>query len=837
MNACACSAPKLLFNPLPPSTAFLSLDEVLHATSPALSSLLKDTTAAYSLSTLELSPTAPPPGAQQLAQTLLPHCSTPSADPRGQILGSSITLLPHPAVDPAGRFVLGAEEQSSVVPASSVVLHFRTATASCERPFTDLSHHLRCRHTVLASGDPHTACANEKAAEPDLLSTLVAGSVGDQSWLHALRRSIKEGSRGAAALAKTLHVNWRLVALPSSTPRRMRFDRVFHCTSDPRSAVPHLASILAADPAAGAKPVAVATTAAAHEDASPAASRASVQWVLENLGEGRASQDTLQAWPPLRRALHLWVAWNAAAERMSSWTFRSESVSLRALCEHTSSSSPSACAGVSDQALAPSPDAAASAPSEPRLLSWAELAEIDADLAAEASRMAQRYGYPSKAEASSGSKPIRNQAQAIDLPAACAPVATSLADYALLHAAILAGRAPQRFLVHRPLARHGTGNRMLAIRGSLALAMLTGRALFVDYPHLHQYGLFEWEDMYLGPHAVAWYPLPAALKGYDRAGFARSRHVLCQLPGIDDMADLVCDTNDTHLVLPRMTLADLAFASTDVLVVTHWNTDYFSKFIVTSKDPALAEAIAARALRDEAFAGCAYRALFKPLPPLRTAFCAARRRLYERTPSAVAVHIRTLEVPVDRWEGNARWRRIKDWLARALGEYKACAEALSLELGSAAAAGLNTTQWFVAADQRFVIDDVLERFGSRRVVSLGLDDNIHAHTGNRGGMSGRRKAVIVGPLVDMLLLAEASVLLGTYHSTYTQLAADIGLLQPNAVVLFDPGFGLLKSDQPHASATHPDPHGECRALARLLAPQLVRSNSARTSFIQCEGVE
>ena len=136
-----------------------------------------------------------------------------------------------------------------------------------------------------------------------------------------------------------------------------------------------------------------------------------VSWQIANLWLDLPFRNQTSSWrhtsrlPRQKRlalALHYWVGWNQLGDAVATHTARIESVTTHAIVEHWcgycahAPPVPSRCACHRGMDLAAQPRQGHGEPSG-SALTWQELHEVDARMAAEAMVLARKYGYASQA--------------------------------------------------------------------------------------------------------------------------------------------------------------------------------------------------------------------------------------------------------------------------------------------------------------------------------------------------------------------------------------------------------------------------------------------------------
>ncbi|KAH8068165.1 hypothetical protein JL720_12256 [Aureococcus anophagefferens] len=295
---------------------------------------------------------------------------------------------------------------------------------------------------------------------------------------------------------------------------------------------------------------------------------------------------------------------------------------------------------------------------------------------------------------------------------------------------MLAGVIGPRFVVVTPHSKAGLGNRLRAVRAGLALAALTKRCLVLDYSSLdpenrgRRAGESRWLDGteldVLAPNLVRW---DAARTLYEATAKVRGRDAWT-LP-----------MNGKGLDGGKL----LAYNGL-AMVVAAWNHDPTAKLL---RAPAVRSAAAAAGLADDdgASRGCALRALFAPTPALAAAL-AARASLGPGATLDAAVHLRT-NIEYDRGWGRMTCRDVGCWTDVA-AVFSRCAapRRRSSSPPTTTASGI-----------------------SRAEKQLALEAS-QSHVLGHGD--------VLGPLLDMLLIASADAFVGTAGSSFSEQARDWG---------------------------------------------------------------
>ena len=381
---------------------------------------------------------------------------------------------------------------------------------------------------------------------------------------------------------------------------------------------------------------------------------------------------------------------------------------------------------------------------------------------------------------------------------------------------MLDGRLAPRFVVVRPHGRAGLGNRLRAVRAGLAIAALSGRALVLDYGRIPGRPATDslanrTELSYLAPGLVRW---DGAARLYETAREKRGpAFASTTLPnnarGLDAAA------------LPKSTVG--------ALVVDGWNHDPTARIRAAAGAAAAAAGLGPE-VSDARYGSCALRALFRPTPRLVAELDGARSDLGGAALDA-AIHLRTnIEFANDWGDGNCR--DVTCW-SRVAAAFAACARAAGGDR-----AGTRTL--LVAADDRSLVDAVLRAEGGARFTAVALPAHHRHHSGMSRPLWGlkaetaERRAFghgdVLGPLLDLLLLASATVFVGTSGSSFSEQAlawgayagaADDASAPSRAAVVFKTPF--VKSGQSGAGAVYgPKVPATPAAATALCAAPLVK---------------
>ncbi|CAM9306015.1 unnamed protein product [Ectocarpus fasciculatus] len=203
----------------------------------------------------------------------------------------------------------------------------------------------------------------------------------------------------------------------------------------------------------------------------------------------------------------------------------------------------------------------------------------------------------------------------------------------------------------------------------------------------------------------------------------------------------------------------------------------------------------------DVFGTCALRFLLKPRPDFKERYCEERSAVLGGKIASISLHLRTGDNP----NYHPEWYKT---LPADLDNFTACAAGLEEGLAMVAAMYATTPGpdsdifgvfkergdlvWLLGTDSSEVIDLLTE--GGHTVAQGGKvafveGDEFHrSHSGNKGGKASNN----AGPLIDLALLSEAPLLVGSYCSTFSQNTAEIGGLPvPLRLFLSTPFHHLL----------------------------------------------
>lgn len=365
------------------------------------------------------------------------------------------------------------------------------------------------------------------------------------------------------------------------------------------------------------------------------------------------------------------------------------------------------------------------------------------------------------------------------------------------------GRQAARFVVMRPHQRAGLGNRIRAVLGAFHFALLTRRALVLDYPKAMAN---DTEAVLLRPNLVDWAATPSEL----------SKPVV------------LSGNRETFLATAEPAAL---WPSRPVVVMDGQNHDMSKALLANANLDSLRRAaqLDEAANATSAWRACALRALFAPGPRLEAEVCRQVRSpgfqrqlagLGTATGSGkdaafapwLGIHLRS-ESPRTPIESPA-WNSTLDAVS-------ACAQALEGDLRAALAqfvrlqciggrppgsddrstaerderervdcacrrakAMESNPQWMLMADHQTLVKAMRQRHPDR---VLALDDaTLRRHSGlNRAGNATGRVMgeSTLGPLVDLSLAAGTLALVGTAGSSFSEVAALLAGAPPAAAMV------------------------------------------------------
>ncbi|CAM9820184.1 unnamed protein product [Scytosiphon promiscuus] len=373
--------------------------------------------------------------------------------------------------------------------------------------------------------------------------------------------------------------------------------------------------------------------------------------------------------------------------------------------------------------------------------------------------------------------------------------------YAALHRDIMDGKLEPRYLVFRPYLYCGMGNRLKGFRGVLGLAMLTDRALLVDW-----YGgldasrsatAHKYEDNFLEAHGVPWDTFPPELENnyesLEEEGVANSRvEVWCQMP---KAVGLTTPCDESRMTPDFLTGAswDQIYAEEAQVVIVQAHNQNMMDYVRLNEEPSVLRELWKLDwdVRPDVFDTCSLRFLLKPRPDFKNRYCEERSAVLDGLIPSISLHIRTGDNP----DYHPEWY---ETLPQDLDNFLACAAGLQEGLAMVAAEyptpGVDFdvfslfkeeagSVWLLGTDSSTVIDLLTQGNNTvghgGRVAFVEGDEFYRAHSGSKGGSASNN----AGPLIDLALLSEAPLLVGSYCSTFSENAAEIGGL-PASLRLF-----------------------------------------------------
>jgi len=415
-----------------------------------------------------------------------------------------------------------------------------------------------------------------------------------------------------------------------------------------------------------------------------------------------------------------------------------------------------------------------------------------------------------------------------------------LLKYAKLHREIMAGEravSDTRFLIVRPHERAGLGNRVRAIFGALSLAVLTRRALLLDFgPRTNDTeaglllpGSFDWrlpakewphlwapyeESAPLPPPATATNAVEASGVG-SRVGSGGGKMRKLKQEGVA----IVYHNRESFFRTAGA--PELSWPKARALVVDSQNHD-MSKALLTN--PKLASLVAGAGFdlggKDEVrtWHSCALRALFsRPSPQLSLAVCESTPKAQTGEPlvpravvttrpkthprrALVALHVRS----EGKHQGDIAHSPL--WNA-TVAAFVACAQLSEATTLSALASFVNNhcgitgsgtgdaeaceeasalvqdrPVWFVLADRPELVEKVqlMARREGRDVVAV-ADDSVRVHSGLLSG-GDRAMGTAFGPLQELIVAGSSLSLVGSAGSSFSELLASfLGVVEESGV--------------------------------------------------------
>eukprot|EP00904_Undaria_pinnatifida_P004798 jgi/Undpi1/1448/HiC_scaffold_11.g04839.m1 len=190
------------------------------------------------------------------------------------------------------------------------------------------------------------------------------------------------------------------------------------------------------------------------------------------------------------------------------------------------------------------------------------------------------------------------------------------------------------------------GNRLNGFQGALGLAMITDRALLVDWyggvsgrsKQAHKY-----EDNFLEAYGVPHDTIPAGLEDYEHMPGTR---VWCQMP---NPAGLLTPCPTDTLAADFLTVAswtELYAADSQVVILQGFNHDPMT-YVRDNVQSEVADAVARldSNFHEDPFMVCSLRFLFKPKPEFKEHYCQERSTVLDGKFASVSLHLRTGDNP------------------------------------------------------------------------------------------------------------------------------------------------------------------------------------------------
>jgi hypothetical protein len=400
---------------------------------------------------------------------------------------------------------------------------------------------------------------------------------------------------------------------------------------------------------------------------------------------------------------------------------------------------------------------------------------------------------------------------------------------------MLAGEKPKRFLVVRPDCGYcGMCNRLNAIIGTYFLAVLTDRALVIDWRYPGKHG---WQDNtnYLDPRLVDWRAQSAV--GAEAFDWPENKTLL--LHGWNDGAT-IRDMLKVPEVFPHT--MDVEEHEAIILVYMGISPAESLKINPEAKKRAVAKGLMTEETVwdedwDQQFAGCALRALFQPSKVLQDFYCELQG---ERPSKGIGVHVRTGD---DRtWnqehanptDEHYRFARCAEGMRQAMS--KEGFKEMVVGAGAGRGRRVDVEQWHVASDYQQVVDDVRARFPAR-VASMDTFESeemkqtgsIRVHSANTA-----HQQFPLGPLLDLIQLSSTLAVVGTCRSTFSAAAGYFGMLPNEFTLLKRTNFEMRyfhSTDCPEMPKED-EAEGMCRELL-VSNKELVEDVLRTPAFITC----
>ncbi|CAM9603963.1 unnamed protein product [Pylaiella littoralis] len=405
--------------------------------------------------------------------------------------------------------------------------------------------------------------------------------------------------------------------------------------------------------------------------------------------------------------------------------------------------------------------------------------------------------------------------------------------YAALHRDIVEGKLEPRYLVFRPYLTCGMGNRLNGFRGVMALAMVTGRALLVDWcggrgttcsRTSHKY-----EDNFLEAQGVPWNHFPPSMEDYENLdGVAESTEVWCQMPNAVDINTPCDETRMTPQFLVTANWTQIYAEDAQVVIVQAHNQNPM-QHLRLNENPSVLEVLSG--LDSEVSPGifdtCALRFLFKARPEFKDRYCEDRSAALGGKIASIALHIRTGDNP----NYHPEWY---ETLPQDVDNFVMCATGFDEGLAIVAANYSSSTApdddvfrvfeegadsvWLLGTDSSKAIDLLAKRNqtveGGGKVVFIEGDEFHRVHSGGKGGAASNN----AGPVVDLALLSEAPLLVGSIGSTFSNNAAVVGGLPvPLRLFLSTPFRNIVSVDKKMPWDLFEDYRQGCRDLVSDLS--------------------